>query len=162
MSAETHETRDKLVQLVSFRLGSDVYAIDMLRIQEIRRMIQITKVPQVPSYCEGVINLRGEVITVIDLRTKFGLAPIERDNNTRIVFYEVEELVTGLIVDAVEEILMVPSSTIKPSPGTTPSTASHYIRGGVGLEDRVLLLLNITKIAAEAEVRIQLARAHIG
>lgn len=162
MSAEANETRDKLVQLVSFRLGSDVYAIDILRVQEIRRMIEITKVPQVPSYCEGVINLRGEVITVIDLRTKFGLAAIERDNNTRIVFYEVEELVTGLIVDAVEEVLRIPISTIEPALGITPSTASHYIRGVVRLEDRLLLLLDISKIAAEAEVRIQLAGAHIG
>lgn len=161
MSAEAHETRDKLVQLVSFRLGSDVYAIDILRVQEIRRMIEITEVPQVPSYCEGVINLRGEVITVIDLRTKFGLAAIERDHGTRIVLYDVEELVTGLIVDAVEEVLRIPSSTIEPAPGITTSTASYYIQGVVRLEHRVLLLLDISKIAAEAEVRMQLAKAHI-
>lgn len=149
MNSETDKTRETLIQLVSFRLGLEVYAIDISRVQEIKRMVEVTKVPQAPSYCEGVINLRGKVIPVIDLRTKLDLESTERDRNSRIVVYDVEGTVTGMIVDAVEEVLRIPRTTIEPTPAVATSTTSDYVQGIARVEERLLLILNISKIAAE-------------
>lgn len=157
MNTDAHETMDTLIQLVSFRLGSEVYAINISRVQEIKKMVEITKVPQAPSYCVGVVNLRGKVITVIDLRTKLDMEAIARDKNTRIVVYDVEGIVTGMIVDAVEEVLRIPRSAIEPAPGIATSTASDYIQGVAKVEDRLLLLLDISKIAVEVDERIEMA-----
>lgn len=161
MNKDEHKKKDTLIQLVSFRLGSEVYAIDISRVQEIKRMVKITKVPQSPSYCEGVINLRGEVIMVIDLRTKLDIEDIEWDKSTRIIVYDFEGIVTGMIVDAVEEVLRIPSSTIDSTLRNATSTTSDYIQGVAKFEDRLLLLLDISKIAAETEVRKVLAGEHV-
>lgn len=160
MSSDAHETMESLVQLVSFRLGMEAYAIDISQVQEIKRMVEITKVPQAPSYCEGVINLRGRVIAVIDLRKKLDLETREWDRSTRIVVYDVEGVVTGMIVDAVEEVLRIPRSTIESTSGIATAT-SDYIQGVARFDDRLLLLLDISKMAAEAGERTDMAGEHI-
>ncbi|MBD3257324.1 chemotaxis protein CheW, partial [candidate division GN15 bacterium] len=127
-----------LIQLVSFKLGQEVFGIDILRVQEINRMAEITKVPQAPPYCEGVINLRGKVIPIIDLRRKFGLEEIERTKNTRIIVCDVDGGMVGMVVDAVDEVLRIPGSTIEPAPSIVASVDADYIQGVAKLDGRLL------------------------
>ena len=149
MSNSTENRLDDLIQLVSFKLGQEEFGIDILRVQEINRMVEITKVPQAPYYCEGVINLRGKVIPVIDLRKKFDMDVQEWDKNTRIIVCDVDGSVMGMIVDAVEEVLRIPSSTIEPAPGIVTTVNGDYISGVAKLEKRLLIFLDISKIASE-------------
>jgi len=142
---------DDLVQLVSFRLGQEEFGIDILKVQEINRMVEITKVPQAPHYCEGVINLRGKVIPVIDLRKKFEMEIREWGKDTRIIVCDVDGHQIGMIVDSVEEVLRIPSSTIEPAPKILTSINSDYISGLAKLDDRLLIFLDIGKIAGEID-----------
>lgn len=146
---------DDLIQLVSFNLGSEEFGIDILKVQEINRMVEITKVPQAPHYVEGVINLRGKVIPVIDLRTKFGLQAKERDKNSRIVVCDVRGDIIGMVVDAVSEVLRIPSSTVEPPPAIAAGDEQHYISGVVKLEGRLLLFLDISRIATDVNSAIE-------
>jgi purine-binding chemotaxis protein CheW len=147
--ADTTFTDDDLIQLVSFHLGEELFGIDILRVQEINRMVDITRVPQAPTYCEGVINLRGKVIPVIDLRIKFDLPVAERDKNTRIVVCDVDGGIVGMLVDAVDEVLRIPGTTIEPAPSVVTSIHSEYIQGVAKLDGRLLIFLDIAGIADE-------------
>lgn len=151
MTETNHNTGtiDDLIQLVSFKLGEEEFGIDILRVQEINRMVNITQVPQAPHYCEGVINLRGKVIPVIDLRKKFDMESSEWDKNTRIVVCDVDGNVIGMIVDAVHEVLRIPASTIEPAPKIVTSIDVDYIKGVARLEERLLIFLDISRIADE-------------
>ena len=140
---------DDLVQLVSFRLGQEVFGIDILKVQEINRLVEITQVPQAPHYCEGIINLRGKVIPVINLRKKFGMEIIEWDKLTRILVCDMDGKVVGMIVDSVEEVLKIPQSTIEPTPDIVSSVNSEYIEGIAKQDKELLIFLNISKIAGE-------------
>ena len=147
---------DELIQLVTFNLGQEEFGIDILMVQEINRMVEITKVPQSPPHCEGVINLRGKVIPVIDLRKKFEMDIEEWTKNTRIVVCDVEGSVVGMIVDAVEEVLRIPSSTIEPAPEIVTTVNSDYIQGVAKMDDRLLIFLDITKITVEVNQEINI------
>lgn len=148
---EQDRNHDELIQLVSFRLGQEEFGIDILKVQEINRMVEITHVPQAPSYCEGVINLRGKVIPVIDLRSKFGMAIKDRDKETRIAVCDVEDMQIGMIVDSVQEVLRIPGSSVEACPEIATSVGQDYVKGVAKLEDRLLLFLDISKIAAEVK-----------
>ena len=150
------ETLNELIQLVSFRLGQEEFGIDILKVQEINRMVEITRVPQAPHYCEGVINLRGKVIPVIDLRLKFGLASKERDKDTRIVVCDVAGFQIGMIVDAVHEVLRIPGSAIEDIPTIVTSVGQDYIRGVAKLNDRLLMFLDVAKVADEVNSSMEL------
>ena len=107
-------SNDELLQLVSFKIGSEEFGVDILKVQEINRMVEITKVPQAPHYVEGVINLRGKVIPIVDLRKRFNLEVKEYDKNTRIVVVDIGGNIMGMVVDSVSEVLRLPSNTIRP------------------------------------------------
>jgi len=149
MNKTKHDTLDELIQLVSFRLDQEEFGIDILKVQEINRMVEITHVPQAPSYCEGVINLRGKVIRVIDLRAKFGLVCRDRDKDTRIVVCDVDGYQIGMIVDAVHEVLRIPGSSIEPCPEIATAIGQDYIKGVAKLKDRLLIFLDVSRIAGE-------------
>ena len=149
MDKKTDTRSDELIQLVSFNLGSEEFGIDILRVQEINRMVDITRVPQAPFYVEGVINLRGKIIPVIDLRAKFELGARERDKNSRIVVCDVAGDIMGLIVDSVSEVLRIPGSLVEPPPAVVAGRQQHYVSGVVKLEERLLLFLDISKLAME-------------
>jgi purine-binding chemotaxis protein CheW len=140
----------ELIQLVSFDLGTEEFGVDILKVQEINRMVSITRIPQAPYYIEGVINLRGKVIPVMDLRTKFGLESKARDKNSRIVVCDVDGSIVGMVVDGVSEVLRVSGSTVEPAPEITRGEGQRYVRGVVRLEDRLLLLLDVSRLASEA------------
>jgi len=153
MSAITANTEtNQILQLVSFNIANEEYGVDILKVQEINRMFQITKVPNSPDYVDGVINLRGRVIPVIDLRIKLGLPRKEHDKDTRIIVVDLEGRTIGFIVDKVKEVLRIPSSIIEPPP-TTVVGNSDYITAVGKLEDRLLILLDLEKIITFSEKR---------
>lgn len=134
------------LQLVSFNIGSEEFGVDILKVQEINRMVEITKVPQAPHYVEGVINLRGKVIPIIDLRKRFNLELKEQDKNTRIVVVDIAGNIMGMIVDSVSEVLRLPSDTVEPPPDLVTGINSEYINGVAKLEDRLLIFLDLSKV----------------
>ena len=141
-----------LIQLVTFKLGEEEFGVDILKVQEIIRMLPITKVPNAPEFVEGVINLRGKVIPVIDMRCRFGLPPGKRDSHTRIKGMDLQGQVVGFVVDAVSEVLRIPESTVEAPPAVVAGIGSEYMRGVGKLEDRLLILLDLDRLLSEKEV----------
>lgn len=137
---------DDLIQLVTFRIGEEEFGVDILAVQEIIRMMQITMVPRAPEFIEGVINLRGKVIPVINMRTRFNKPALNQDNNTRIVVMELENKIVGFLVDGVSEVLRIPESTVEDPPPVVAGIGSEYIRGIGKLDNRLLILLNLDNL----------------
>ncbi len=141
------------LQLVSFELAGEEFAVDILQVQEINRMMELTRVPQSPADVEGVINLRGKIIPVVDLRKKFGLATTERTEHNRIVVVEVSGKVLGFIVDKVHEVLRISRSIVEPAPRMICSIDSDFIAGVGKLEDRLLILLDLERLFGDQQMR---------
>jgi purine-binding chemotaxis protein CheW len=157
MSSQTVLTSGTdILQLVSFCIGNEEYGVDILRVQEINRTMEVTRVPNSPQYVEGVINLRGRVIPVIDLRARFGMPRIEWDKSTRIVVVELQGVTVGFVVDSVNEVLRIPRSVIEPPPMFAAGGNSDYITGVGKLEDRLLILLDLEKIVGLEELQASL------
>jgi purine-binding chemotaxis protein CheW len=146
------------VQLVGFRLDGDDYAIPITRIQEIILMKPVTRIPQVPAFIEGLINLRGVVIPLINLRTRFGLAPREVDDETRTIVLNLHDRTIGCIVDAVTQVMRLAGDQIQPTPTTIASVARNYISGLARLEDRLLIVLDVEKLFDPSELAIEVSR----
>ena len=141
----------ELLQLVSFMIGNEEFGISILFVQEINRMFQITKVPNAPYFVDGVVNLRGRVIPVIDLRAKLGMERKEHDKNTRIVVVEVGGKTVGFIVDAVKEVLRIPQNITEAPPEIVTGTNSEFIMAVAKLEDRLITLIDLEKILTNNE-----------
>ena len=138
---------DELIQLVSFSLGNEEYGVEVLRVREIIRMPVVTRVPNPPLHVEGVINLRGKVIPIISLRTKFGIMVSEYDKQTRIIVMEVDGELKGFIVDSVSEVIRISSSEIQPSPTVAASGVDQEcITGVINQAERLLVLLDLEKM----------------
>ncbi len=137
---------EDLLQLVSFHLGEEEFGVDILNIQGINRMVEITRVPNSPDYVEGMINLRGQVIPIIDLRKRLGLAAKESDKDTRIIIVEIDATVIGFIVDSVNEVLRIQRNIIEPPPPMLTGIDSDFITAVGKLEDRLLILLDLEKV----------------
>ena len=137
---------DEVLQLVSFRIGDEEFGVDILKVQEINRMNQITRVPNAPEYVSGVMNLRGKVIPVIDLRQRFHLGKKEADKETRIIVVELKSRVIGFVVDAVSEVLRIPKNVTEPPPPMVAGIGSEYITAVGKLEDRLLILIDLDKV----------------
>ncbi len=148
MSEDVSNYSEEIFQVVSFEIGSEEYAVDILEVQEIIRMVEITPVPKAPYYVEGVINLRGKVIPIIDLRLRFGLSATERTKETRIVVVDVSRVILGLVVDSVSEVLRVPSNLIEPPPNGKQGGAEFH--KGVGrIDGRLLIMLNLNRLLSQ-------------
>lgn len=139
-------------QFVSFLLSGEEYAIDIMRVQEIIRISSITKVPRMPDFVEGVINLRGKVIPVVDLRTRFSLEKQEDDKHSRIVVVEIAGKITGLIVDSVSQVLNISDDEIDPAPSVGSKVGSEFILGMGKVDERLIILLEIDKILSGQEL----------
>jgi purine-binding chemotaxis protein CheW len=146
MNDGKQQAGDEILQLVSFKLGSEEFGFDILKVQEINLMVDVTRVPNSPPYVEGVINLRGKVIPVVDLRKKLGMPVKERDKNTRIIVVELSGKIIGFVVDAVSEVLRIPKSVTEPPPSITSGGNADYITAVGKLNDRLLTLLDLDKI----------------
>jgi purine-binding chemotaxis protein CheW len=139
-------------QLVSFRLSEEEYGIEITKIQEIILMGEITRVPQTPPYVKGLINLRSNVIPIVDLRLRFGMPEEAVTDETRIMVVNVMGRTIGLIVDAVSEVLRVSQEQISPPPPTVVGLSREYLVGLAKLERRLLILLDIDKILSQEQV----------
>ncbi|MBI4804786.1 MAG: chemotaxis protein CheW [Desulfovibrio sp.] len=140
-----------LLQLVTFTISNEEFGLDILRVQEIIRTMEITKVPRAPDFVEGVINLRGKVIPIIDLRKRFGMESKKHDSQTRIIVVEIHSMIVGFVVDSVSEVLRIQSSTVEPPPAVVSGVESEYISGVGKLEDRLLILIDLDKLLSEEE-----------
>ena len=141
----------ELLQLVTFEVGTEEFAIPILSVQEINRMMQITRVPQSPAFVEGVINLRGKIIPVVDLRKRFGLTQSENDKDSRIIVVEVDGRVIGFTVDRVNEVLRITPDIIEPPPVEVSGMDSDYVQGVGKLDDRLLIMLDLKRLFSFAE-----------
>jgi purine-binding chemotaxis protein CheW len=141
----------ELLQLVTFSIGEEEFGVDILKVQEIIRTMEITKVPRAPAFVEGVINLRGKVIPIIDLRRRFGLQSRNHDKHTRIIVIEISNMIVGFVVDSVSEVLRIPANTVEPPPPVVAGLESEYISGVGKLEDRLLILLDLDRLLSGEE-----------
>ena len=138
-------------QLVVFQLDAEFYGVDIARVHEIIRLQTITRVPRAPAFVEGVINLRGKVIPVVDLRKRFGLPTADHTRASRIVVVEIGDQVVGIVVDGVSEVLRVSESTIEPPSPVVAGIDSEYIHGIAKLADRLVILLDLNRVMAREE-----------
>ncbi|NDY57127.1 purine-binding chemotaxis protein CheW [Desulfovibrio sulfodismutans] len=144
---------NELLQLVTFAISEEEFGIDILRVQEIIRMMPITKVPNSPHSVEGVINLRGKVIPVIDLRKRFSMEFHAHDSQTRIVVIKIHGMIVGFVVDQVSEVLRIQSNTVEPPPPVVSGVESEYIKGVGKLDGRLLILLDLEKLFSREEIQ---------
>ena len=143
-----------LQQYVSFFLGDEEYGVDIAKVHEIIRFPEITRVPQMPEFIDGVINLRGRVIPVMNLRKKFALPIIDDNNKRRIIVIEIDKKITGVIVDGVSEVLNIESVNIDPAPQMGTQVSIDFIKGMAKLSDeRLMILLNIERILSSDEMQ---------
>jgi purine-binding chemotaxis protein CheW len=138
--------------LATFFLAGEEYGVDVRLVQEIIRMAEITQVPRAPQFVKGVINLRGRIIPVIDLKRKLGLGAVEATREARIVVVRVRERLMGLLVDGASQVLKVPVSLIEAAPDEVVEIDASYIRGVAKLETRLIILVDLPKVLS-AELR---------
>jgi len=153
-SAETREDQESLgaiVQLVSFMLDDVEYGIDILAVHEILRMPDITRLPNTPVYVRGVINLRGNVIPVVDVRERFGLSKAKITDLTRIIVVEIGEKLVGLLVDNVYQVVRMPEKNIDPPSDLIEGVSEEFIKGIGRLQDRLIVILNLGNILFSEE-----------
>ncbi len=138
-------------QVVVFDVANEFYAVNIARVHEIIRLQQITVIPGAPEFVEGVINLRGKVIPVLDLRKRFHLNVSEHTRSSRIVVVELSNQTIGLIVDGVSEVLRIPADQVDPPSPLVAGIDSRYLRGIAKLENRLIVLLDIDKVLSILE-----------
>ncbi|MCG7899188.1 MAG: chemotaxis protein CheW [Candidatus Thiodiazotropha lotti] len=140
-----------LIQFVTFILMDEVYGINVMQVQEVLRVTEIAPVPGAPSYVLGIVNLRGNVVTVIDTRKRFGLPSVEVSDHSRIVVIESEKQVVGILVDAVAEVVELREDEIDAAPNVGTEESSRYIQGVATQEGRLLILVDLNKLLTDEE-----------
>jgi len=138
-------------QLVIFELGAENFGIDIAAVEGIVKLQEITKIPQAPSYMEGITNLRGSVLPVIDLQKRFGMESQARTNETRIMVANVDGVKIGMIVSAVSEVLTIEDKVIEPSPPMVSNVNSEFIIGVAKIDKRLVILLDLAKVLSGEE-----------
>ncbi|MEZ2744786.1 chemotaxis protein CheW [Halopseudomonas bauzanensis] len=142
---------DPILQWVTFRLDNETYGINVMQVQEVLRHSEIAPVPGAPSYVLGIINLRGNVVTVIDTRQRFGLTPAPVTDQTRIVIIEADRQVIGILVDSVAEVVYLRQSEIETAPNVGTDESAKFIQGVSNKNDELLILVDLEKMMTEDE-----------
>lgn len=142
---------DPVYQLVTFRLEDETYGINVMHVQEVLRVTEIAPVPGAPPYVLGIINLRGNVVTVIDTRSRFGLPPGDIDEASRIVIIESESQVVGILVDSVAEVVELHGSEIDSAPNVGNEDSSKFIQGVATRDNNLLIVVDLNKLLSEEE-----------
>jgi len=138
------------VQVIVFNLGEEKYGVDILQVREIIKPTRITRIPNAPEFVEGVINLRGQIATIINLRKRFGMNAKEIDANTRIIVVEHNNAIIGMMVDTVNEVKYLSSDDIEPLPNiTTTRSEAKFLKGVGKLPDGMLILIDLNKVMAD-------------
>jgi purine-binding chemotaxis protein CheW len=149
MTTVAQNAPQTLTQWVTFKLDGETYGVNVMEVQEVLRVTDIAPVPGAPNYVLGIINLRGNVVSVLDTRRRFGLQTTESNDATRIVIIESGGQTVGIRVDAVAEVLDVDSSEIESSPDVGNDEAARYISGMVSRGDELVILIDVHKIISE-------------
>ena len=144
---------EKDLQVVGFRIGNETFGVRIASVREIVRVPEITSVPSAPDTVEGVINLRGKIIPVMDLRKRFGHVDIQPDKKNRILVVELQNKLIGLIVNAASEVLKIPPSEIEPPGSVFAEGESSYVTGVGKLKGRLIILLDVSKLLQQQEVK---------
>lgn len=147
---EEDSQKDKYL---TFRIGYEDFGIEIVFVTEIVGMQKITEVPDMPDFVKGVINLRGRVIPVIDVRTRFKLEPREYDDRTCVIVVNIDDTAIGLIVDTVNEVINIPEDQVSPPPSVQSGDSGRYIRGMGKVEEEVKILLDVNKLLHEEEMK---------
>jgi purine-binding chemotaxis protein CheW len=143
----------KDLQLVGFRIGRETFGVPIGLVHEIVRVPEITSVPDAPRYVEGVINLRGKIVSIVDLRKRFGESHIEPSRKNRILVAEIQNKMVGLIVDAASEVIRLPEAEIEAPPEVFEDGELKYVTGVGKLNGRLVILVDLTKILQKGELR---------
>lgn len=150
-SAKSKSSDDPMLQWVTFKLAGETYGINVMQVQEVLRYSEIAPVPGAPSYVLGIINLRGNVVTVIDTRHRFGLDSGEINDNTRIVIIEADSHVVGILVDSVAEVVYLRQSEIETAPNVGNDESAKFIQGVCHKNNELLILIELNKLLTEGE-----------
>lgn len=143
---------EQIIKAVIFQLKDEEYGVDVHQVQSIERMIHITRVPKMPDFVKGVINLRGVVTPIIDLKERFSIETSDYTESTRIIIVQVDDKEVGLIVDSANDVIDIPTEKIEQPPEVVGKIESDYIRGVAKLDDRLLILLNLNKVLNAEEL----------
>lgn len=143
----------KELHIVGFRVGRETFGVPIGLVHEIVRVPEITAVPDAPGCVEGVINLRGKIVSIIDLRKRFGERHIQGSKKNRILVAEVEGKLVGLVVDAASEVLKIPAGEVEAPPSALDEGDSHYVTGVGKLNGRLIILVDLTKVLQRGELR---------
>jgi purine-binding chemotaxis protein CheW len=144
-------SKDEVLQWVTFQLEEETYGINVMQVREVLRYTEIAPVPGAPDYVLGIINLRGNVVTVIDTRSRFGLVQGETTDNTRIIVIESERQVIGILVDSVAEVVYLRSSEIDTTPSVGTDESSKFIQGVSNRDGKLLILVDLNKLLSDEE-----------
>lgn len=134
------------LKVIVFQLKDEEYGIPVQQVQSIERMMHITRVPKVAKFVKGVMNLRGVVTPIIDLRKRFGIEEVSYTESTRIIIVGVNDMEVGLIVDAANDVIDIPEGAIEPPPEVVGSVEVEYLKGVAKIDKRLLILLNLDKV----------------
>ncbi|KDM93076.1 chemotaxis protein CheW [Photobacterium galatheae] len=148
---QKEDSHDQVLQWVTFQLEEETYGINVMQVREVLRYTEIAPVPGAPDYVLGIINLRGNVVTVIDTRARFGLMTGEISDNTRIVIIEAEKQVIGILVDSVAEVVYLRSSEIDSTPSVGTDESAKFIQGVSNRDDQLLILVDLNKLLSDEE-----------
>lgn len=151
MSETAADIQDQVLQWVTFQLDEETYGINVLAVREVLRVTDITPVPGVPPYVLGIINLRGNVVTVLDTRRRFGLGEKGHDELSRVVIIETDDHVVGLLVDSVAEVVYLRASEIEAAPNVGSDETAKYIQGVHSHDNQLLILIDVARLIADEE-----------
>jgi purine-binding chemotaxis protein CheW len=151
---------EQLREFLSFRLGAEEYGIEILKVQEIRGWEQPTAIANTPAFIKGVINLRGIIVPIVDLRLKFNLGEAKYDEFTVVIILSVAKRVVGAVVDAVSDVLTLAPGQIKPAPEFSTALETQFITGLGTIEERMLILLDIEKLMTSKDMQLTHDAAH--
>lgn len=148
--SENNASKD--LKVIVFQLKDEEYGVEIEQVRSIERVQHITRVPRTPKFVKGVINLRGVVTPIIDLRTRFGIEEAEQTDSTRVIIVSVDDMDVGLIVDSANDVIDIPANIVEPAPEVVGGVEADYIRGVAKLEKRLLILLNLDKVLSKEEL----------
>lgn len=150
-AAQKASTNDSVIQWVTFRLADEIYGINVMQVQEVLRVTEIAPVPGAPHYVLGIINLRGNVVTVIDTRIRLGLPTSETTDATRIVIIEGDKHIVGILVDSVAEVVDLRTSEMESAPNVGNDESAKYIQGVASRDGELLILVDLNKMLTDEE-----------
>lgn len=152
ITTQSEDQDDPMLQWVTFQLEDEIYGVNVMQVQEVLRITEIAPVPGAPSYVLGIINLRGNVVTVLDTRARFGLPPQDVSDASRILIIESTGQVVGILVDRISEVVYLKESEIEATPNVGNKESSRFIQGVCNREEELLILVDLNKFLTEDEL----------